>query len=293
MYLIYSSGNCRRTSVNLSVSLNRLREQLGDPILVRTDQGMQPTPRAKAMLPSVRQALKLLERTIDPPEDFVPATSKRRFVIASTDYFEMTVLPDLVAYFHEVAPNVSIEMELISSRFSAQRLEEHSVDLLVGLDVTDEVSPHLIQEPWISEKQICLVSENNKNVKRELSLEQYINSSHVVFIDLVGGGEIGPIDSWLAQQDLERNFISRNLNYLAAARIVAKTDAIMTLPHQLAILLCQMLPMRMIKPPAGLPALDMTIICHPFFEKNPSTQWLKLHITEFGQRLIQTRNITL
>lgn len=123
-------------------------------------------------------------RTIEPPEDFVPAKSKRRFVIASTDYFEMTVLPDLVAYLHEVAPNVSIEMELISSRFSAQRLEEHSVDLLVGLNGADEVSPHLVQEPWISEEQICLVSENNESVKRELSLEQYINSSHVVFVDL-------------------------------------------------------------------------------------------------------------
>lgn len=272
----------------MSHALNRLREQLGDPILVRTDQGMQPTPRAMTMLPAVRQALKLVERTIAPPEDFVPAESERRFVIASTDYFEMAVLPDLVAYLQQAAPRVSVEMELISSRFSAQRLEEHSVDLLVGLDETEEMPSHLIKEHWIWEEQVCLVGDNNRSVGCELSLEQYADSPHVVFVDLVGGGESSRIDSWLEQKGLARDFISRNLNYLAAARIVVKTEAIMTLPRQLAILLCQMLPVRLVKPPPGMPALDMTVICHPFYAKYPSTQWLKVKVLEFGQRLLQS-----
>lgn len=273
----------------MSHALNRLREQLDDPIMVRTDQGMQPTPRAIAMLPAVRQALKLVERTIAPAEDFVPAKSKRRFVIASTDYFEMAVLPDLVAYLQQAAPRVSVEMELISSRFSAQRLEDNSVDLLVGLDETEEMPSHLISEPWICEEQVCLVGKSNESVKSELSLEQYVNSPHVLFVDLIGGGESSPIDSWLEHQGLAREFISRNLNYLAAARIVVKTEAIMTLPRQLAILLCQMLPVRLVKPPPGLPALDMTVICHPFFARRPSTQWLKVQVAEFGNRLLQTR----
>lgn len=273
----------------MSHALNRLREQLGDPILVRTDQGMQPTPRAVAMLPAVRQALTLLERTIAPPEAFVPAESERRFVIASTDYFEIAVLPGLVAYLQQAAPRVSVEMELISSQFSAQRLESQSVDLLVGLDETEEMPVHLIKEPWISEEQVCLVGEDNQRIKHALTLEQYAYLPHVVFVDLVGGGESSRIDSWLAQRGLARTFISRNLNYLAAARIVAKTEAIMTLPYQLAILLCQMLPVRLVKPPMGLPSLDMTVIYHPFFAKHPSTQWLKSQVLEFGHRLIQSR----
>ena len=273
----------------MSHALNRLREQLNDPILVRTDQGMQPTPRAIAMLPAVRQSLKLIERTITPPEKFVPAESERRFVIASTDYFEMAVLPDLVSRLQQIAPRVSIEMELISSRHSAQRLEEHSVDLLVGLDETEEMTSHLIKDPWISEEQVCLVRESNEHVETQLSLEQYVESPHVVFVDLIGGGESSRIDSWLEEQGLARRFVSRNLNYLAAARIVEKTQAIMTLPKQLAILLCQMLPLRLAKPPPGLPALDMTVIYHPFFARRPSTQWLKMQVEEVGHRLLQNR----
>ena len=44
-------------------------------------------------------------------------------------------------------------MELISSCYSAQRLEEHSVELLVGLDETEEMPSHLIKDPCLSEEQ--------------------------------------------------------------------------------------------------------------------------------------------
>lgn len=48
----------------MSHALNRLREQLGDPILVRTEHGLQPTPRALAMVPKVRNALQLLQQSL-------------------------------------------------------------------------------------------------------------------------------------------------------------------------------------------------------------------------------------
>ena len=270
----------------MSHALNRLREQLNDPILVRTNQGMQPTPRAIAMLPEVRQALKLVESAITPPEVFVPAESKRHFVIASTDYFEIAVLPDLVTLLQQVAPRVTVETELISSRFSARRLEEQSVDLLVGLDEAAETPSYLVKEPWVCEEQACLVGTKNQLVGTELSLEQYVDAHHAMLVDLIGGGESSRVDNWLKQQGLERTYISRNLNYLAAALVVVKTEAVMTLPKQLAVLLCQMLPVRIVNPPPGLPAFRMTVICHPFFAKYPSIQWLKMQILKLGRDLI-------
>ena len=276
----------------MSHALNRLREQLNDPILVRTNQGMQPTPRATAMLPAVRQALKLVERTITPPENFVPAETQRCFVIACTDYFETVVMPDLIAHLQRVAPRVSIETELISSRVFEHRLEDHSVDLVVGLDEAESVPSHLIKEHWIAEEQVCLAGVNNPHVEGELSVEQYAALPHVLLVDLAGG-ENNLIDQWLEQRGLTRGFITRNLNCIAAARIVAKTEAIMTLPKQLAFLLCEMLPVRLVEPPPGLPALGMTVICHPFYSKNPSTQWFKMQVLEFGQRLSKPSDDTL
>ena len=46
----------------VSHSLARLREMLGDDLFVRTVSGMQPTARALAMAPLVREALRSLDR---------------------------------------------------------------------------------------------------------------------------------------------------------------------------------------------------------------------------------------
>ena len=288
-----------------SHALNRLREQLDDPILVRTERGMQPTPRALDMLPQIRRALNMLERTVAPPEQFEPAESERTFVIASTDYFEAVVLPDLIAHLQTVAPGIRIEIELISDRVSEKSLENRDVDLVVGLDATQEYPPHLISEPWLSEEQVCVVSQSNSKIAGKLpldqlsseplsleqpsleplSLKEYLELPHVVFSDL-SGGVSSSIDIWLASQGLERRSISRNLNYTAAACIVAKTEAIITLPKQMGILFCKMMPLTLVAPPCGLPPVNMTLIYHPYFSKSPSIRWLRDQVLAFGAKVV-------
>ncbi len=280
-------------ALNLSQSatshaLNRLRLQFDDPILVRTDQGMQPTPRAMAMLPAVQQALKLVERTLAPPERFNPATSERTFVIASTDFFEAVVLPPLVAELQQNAPGICIEIELIDQRTLADRLSTQRVDLVVGLDAGHDVPAYLLSQHWLSQPQVCLVGGNNGQVGDQLSLAQYLAQPHVVFADLSGaqtGNQTGAIDRWLAEQGCSRRYIAKNLNYIAAASIVAQSDAIITLPQPMAQLFCQMLPVRLVQPPVGMPTVEMTLIQHPFFSRSPSNRWLVDQVVEQGQRI--------
>ncbi|BBI54137.1 hypothetical protein HORIV_65580 [Vreelandella olivaria] len=81
----------------LSHALKRLREALDDPLLVRTENGMQPTPRALALLPVVQQALGQLREGLAPPAMFLPGKSKRRFTLATTDYFEEVMYPPFLA----------------------------------------------------------------------------------------------------------------------------------------------------------------------------------------------------
>ena len=56
----------------VSHSLARMRELLDDELFIRTTTGMQPTARAIAMAPLVRDALRSLESAIDSPK-FEPA----------------------------------------------------------------------------------------------------------------------------------------------------------------------------------------------------------------------------
>ncbi|WP_432473158.1 LysR family transcriptional regulator [Amphritea sp. HPY] len=270
----------------MSHALNRLRQQLDDPLLVRTGNGLQPTPRAAAMLPEIRRALQLVERTLSPPESFIPENSKRCFKIACTDYFEAIVLPALVSHLQHTAPAISIEVEMITEASTRQQLESREIDLIVGIDRNLPVPDHLVQQHWITETQICVAGTANNKVGDSINLQQYTKLTHVVFSDLAGETS-NAIDQWLANQQLQRKHSARTVNYMAAARIVASTDGIITLPLHMAKLFSEMLPVRLVSPPAGVPEVAMTTIHHPLFSNDPGLLWLLDQVNHFGAATAQ------
>lgn len=268
----------------MSHALNRLREQLGDPILVRTEHGLQPTPRALAMVPKVRNALQLLQQSLSLNEEFDAAHSHRTFTIASTDFFEAVIFPELLSYLLQLAPNIAVEIEVIEQDASQNRLTNGEVDLVIGMDAEQTIPSHLICEHWIKESQVCLVANHNQQTNQSLSLKQYLKLDHVVFFD-VSQISVNPVDIWLEQQNKSRHHMARTVNYMAAARIVEKTNAVMTLPLHMAQLFERMLDVRIVKPPKGIPSINMTMVHHPLYSDDPAVSWLMKHIQTFTQSI--------
>ena len=81
------------TQPAMSNGLRRLRDLFGDPLLVRTSNGMQPTERANELRPMLQQALIMLEKTVQPQAEFDAANSQRIFRVMASDYSEATILP--------------------------------------------------------------------------------------------------------------------------------------------------------------------------------------------------------
>ena len=82
----------------VSIWLARLRKELGDPLFVRSADGMLPTPRTDALMPTVREVLAELQRLAQSPAPFDAATSERRFAVCMTDASHITLLPRLLAH---------------------------------------------------------------------------------------------------------------------------------------------------------------------------------------------------
>jgi DNA-binding transcriptional LysR family regulator len=265
----------------LSHSLKRLRESLDDPLFIRTEKGMQPTPRAQALQPVVQQALALLREGLAPPALFSPANSTRRFTLATTDYFEEVMYPTFLSQLLAYAPGISFSIELITQEVLSEGLEQRQVDMVVGLDSQSVLPSGVIQTPWMDEDLVCLSASHNERVGEALDIAQFAREPHVELAD-ISGLLPSNIDSCLAQHGLTRRVISKNLNYIAAARVVALTEAIMTLPRQMAERFVTMLPVRLVEPPKELPALKMTLIQHGLYANQPANAWLYGVLTEFA-----------
>ena len=262
-----------------SHALNRIRCELGDPILVKTDKGMQPTPRALIMLPQVQQILKLLEKTLTPPMNFEPEVSERKFVLGVTDYFEMMLYPILLAQVRKIAPAIHFEIEFITDEVLDSGLACQQVDLIVGLESTHKIPKNLVIKHLITDKLVCLVSQNNKNIGDRMTLANYTEQPHVAFTDHAGY-HANVLDLWLEQQQLYRRTISRNMSYTAAAKIVALSDAIITLPSKMAEFFTEILPLRIVEVPKEFKQIEITMIHHPLYSQDPAIIWLMEQIEQ-------------
>ncbi len=98
------------TQQAVSGSLKRLREYFGDPLLVRTRHGLEPTPLAVALAAPVRDALHGIMSALETVPTFVPGATKRRFRMAMPDHCSLTVLPLLVAELARTALCITYEV---------------------------------------------------------------------------------------------------------------------------------------------------------------------------------------
>jgi DNA-binding transcriptional LysR family regulator len=100
------------TQSAMSASLKRLREALGDPILLQHGKRMVPTPHALALAPEVAASIAALRRLIQPSSGFDPATSPRVFRIAASDYIATVALAPLLRELEREAPSLKLEISL-------------------------------------------------------------------------------------------------------------------------------------------------------------------------------------
>ncbi|MED5440352.1 MAG: LysR family transcriptional regulator, partial [Pseudomonadota bacterium] len=98
------------TQPAMSNGLRRLRDLFGDPLLVRTSDGMTATERAQELQPVIRKALGELQMALQPQEEFDARISHRVFRIMVSDYAESTLVPELVKRLRTDAPDVILDV---------------------------------------------------------------------------------------------------------------------------------------------------------------------------------------
>src|SRR5262249_10214710 len=97
-----------RTQSAISHSLARLRQQLGDPLLLKGARRMEPTPFALKLLEQAQPILRSLQRVLLPRRRFEPKSSRRVFRLSVPD-FALALFTDLLAGLHAEVPGMAVE----------------------------------------------------------------------------------------------------------------------------------------------------------------------------------------
>lgn len=130
------TSSVTRTAAHMGISqpaasriLARIRDLIGDPILIRTQSGYQLSDHALELKEPVDAAIQAVIGVFA-PSAFDPAKSDYRYRVASTDYGVAAVLGPIMEVFAATAPALRVDVSpLVPGSFG--ELENGSIDLLL------------------------------------------------------------------------------------------------------------------------------------------------------------------
>ncbi len=267
----------------MSHSLRRLREGLGDALLVPTKGGMQATPRAMELEPRVRGLLLDIEYTLSTPIAFDPSRSQQRFVLGSTDYVEYVFLPPLINHLSHVAPGVDIVLKRFDHRETDLHLAEGDIDVAIDLqqrEVASGVESSLIA----NDHPVALLRVDHSQIENELSLERYASLPHVVVDSMELSEEI---DSVLAREGLSRRVQLRSPNFLSAPQMLATTNMVTALPSHIARCFTRGGRLQVKPLPIEVGVFPINLYWHRILNDDPAQQWFRQQLLNIGGQLLE------
>lgn len=276
--------NVSRAAERLSLSqpavsnaLNRLRELLDDPLLVRVGRSMQPTPRALSLEGPIRSALRQIQSSLSAGETFDPSSSRQRFSIAVTDYAELICMPKLLQRLAVRAPGIHIAIRHLTPTLPAEAMDKGDVDLVLGR--FPDLPPRFHRRHWAQETLRLVMRSHHPLAAKPLDLTAFLGLRHLW---VHGGQTKGMVDQWLESQGLHREVVYTTPNYLQAAHIVAASDLTVVLPTRLAEHFAGLLPLQIHPLPFALEPFELDIVTLAQRERDTALQWLIAQIIAVG-----------
>lgn len=257
----------------MSGALGRLRDLLGDELLVRVGRSMQPTPRAEALLHAVSDVLDRTATLLWPPKPFDPSSLHREVRITLGDYEEIVLLPELARRLAADGPGLSIRAQGVSSDSRAQ-LDKGDTDLwITPFDQRWFDLPHetVLEDRWVGVGCAKAWPEGTRLRRRDL-----LKSDLVVRSAPEGAF---PRDSTFRRDRFEDplDIVFIASHSASIPFLVAGTQRVAVMPERLARLLSKAAGIRILQW-KDLPAIRRVVQWHPRSDGDPFNRWVRGHL---------------
>jgi DNA-binding transcriptional LysR family regulator len=263
----------------MSHALQRLRDMLGDPLLVRTGSRMELTPRALALRGPLAQALDQV-RGLFIPDDFDAASSERRFRLMMPDLAVELLVPPLMAKLSETAPNV--RLDIVPWRGPAIFTVEfaRTIDLVISIG---NAFRGFHRQLLYTDRDALAVRRGHPMGAKLGRRDVFLGARHIAVV--IRGQNEDLIDGWLRTKQIERPIALVVPGYIEALHVVARTDLVAFVPGRLIAALAKPLALARVAPPLD-PGIDEQFMFYPTRAQfDPGSIWLRKLMLQTGREL--------
>ena len=283
------------TQPAVSNALRRLREALGDELVRRAGQGIEPTPHALALWPHVREALRQLQSAIV-PSHFAPAEANSTFVLAMADATAAELMGELARRLELQAPGVSLRVVPLTTRDPRRLLTDGLADLALGYFpavLTDLTARAQTGEPvnfahqrLYAGEYVCVMRRGHPLAEAPLTLDTYCAARHLLVS--FSGRPYGYVDEALSSIGRQRRVVLTVNQFFTAGRVVVNSDLLTVLPRHFVPTtgMDEELVVRQL--PLDVPPVHVEALWHERHGHNPAHQWLRQQLREVAQAAFAT-----
>lgn len=253
----------------MSRSLARLRETMGDPLLVRAGRGLVPTPRAIELREMVGQLVQDAEAVLRPAEKLDRRRLVRTFTIRTSEGFVENFGPELIARVGQEAPGVRLRFVQKPDRESSS-LRDGTVDLETGV-VGKTIGPEVRMQPLFRDRFIGVVRAGHALGRGKITPARYAAGRHIAVSRR--GLDHGPIDEALKAFGLERDIATTVGGFSTALALARASDLIASVPERHTGNLRA--GMHSFALPVSTPEITVALLWHPRMDADPAHRWLR------------------
>src|SRR3954449_7920412 len=262
-----------------SHALQRLRDLIGDPLLVRTGARMELTPRAQALRAPLAQTLDQV-RSLFIPDDFDAASSERQFRLMMPDLAVELLMPRLMEKITKRAPNVRIDV--VPWRGPAIFTAEFARTIDMVISIGNAFTGFHRQRLYTDSDALAVRRGHPAGAKLKRA-ETFLDARHVAVV--IRGQNEDLIDGWLRSKGIERRIALVVPGYLEALHVAARSDLVAFVPRRLIATLSKQLSVVTIAPPFD-PGIDEQFMFYPTrAQMDPGSIWLRNLMLKTGREL--------
>ncbi|WP_144641192.1 LysR family transcriptional regulator [Bordetella genomosp. 13] len=279
-HAVMSERNVTRAAVALhmtqpavSNAINRLRLTLQDPLFVKVQGGVLPTPRAELLWPPIREALGRIAETLEHNE-FDPARSQAVFRMAMSDYVADQIIRPLFVEQQAVAPHIRIHLHPYSLDNAGALLEKGEVEMAAG--VYSNFGSSLRTLPLETLTYVCAMRKGHPLLSQaRFTLDDFLRARHLM-VSLLGTPAL--IDHELAAHGHQRNVVLTINQFSLAPRLLAETDLICVVPLNTVRNSPHSHQLEAVDPPFPFMQRTVNLIWHERSDHEPAHRWLREEI---------------
>lgn len=255
------------TQPTVSYTLAKLRRRFNDELFLRTPQGLDPSTRAKAMYPPLREALSGIDAAVGAAASFDPGTTEREFVAMMSDFGELSFAPVLVPEVARLAPEARLRVTGLVVDDVASQLVRGRIDVAItGAALHDE---RILARPFMTMDYAAIVAEDHPRIVGPVIDPDGFGKERFVAVR-GAGSHFGPL-RLLERLDLSDRIELELNSYASSPYVVAESALVAILPRHIATLFATRHAVRVVELPWLIEPIDVTTYVRR--GASPAQQW--------------------